>query len=150
MQYEGLGAGCIYLTRTARVGSVAGRKLETIQRVHERWCGNGVLDEHDRNVGADQRGSQILDAAPPPPSPAALIADLILTVGVLARWDEDDDKAAPFDVGRDALLGLAEHNLVDLLPPLRAGREVAVVGRGFFVTVSSCRRLPLAPLRHCS
>ena len=122
MQYEGLGAGCIYyLTRTARVGSVAGRKLETIHWPHERRRGKGTLDDHNRNVGADQRSSHILDTAPSSPSPAALIADLVLAVGVLAQWDEGDDEAAPFNVGRDALHGLAKHDLVDLLPLLRVG-----------------------------
>ena len=41
------------LTRTARVGSVTGEKLEAIQGEHERRRGKGIIDEHDRNIGAN-------------------------------------------------------------------------------------------------
>ena len=48
------------------------RKLENVDGVHECGCGEGVFDEHDRDFGTDQRGSQVLDTAPPPPPPAGL------------------------------------------------------------------------------
>ena len=68
------------------VRSEARRKLQNVLRKHKVRRRERIFNEHDGDVGADQCGSQILDAAPPPPAPAALVADLV-PIRVLARRD---------------------------------------------------------------
>ena len=128
---------------------MAGGELETIHGPHEIRCGKGVFDDHDRNVGANQRGCKIFDTAPPAPAPAALVAVLVLAVGVFARRDEDDHQAASFDVGGDALHRLAEHDLGDLLPPLCVGSWSVVGGRGVCIDLLR-HRLTLAVINRLS